>query len=285
MDQLYRTTVTTSVTVNPYLPAIPTIELIRRELCAHPVGALVETSVRQLARAIGRSAGQISDHLDRLEADGWIRRLADPAGTVIEVLRNDHPHDRSFTAPESDHVDDRFAQSDHVAPVLNPQPHPAERPPASDHADDPPLHPPIRYLHDSMQQQHGAYTRSDTTDQGPALNASEWQAIRSGSPSYSGADFERDLEKLATRDGINNPIGLIVRARSLGEPIYSQEELHARTPARAAASAPRRDTVARGRRDRRSAAAGRAANPSPVDYDALLAAIDAADAVGDDLSA
>jgi len=72
---------------------IPTIELIRRELCAAPAGALVETSVRTLARAIGRSAGQISAHLAQLEADGHIRRLSERRGTVIEVLRSDPPHD------------------------------------------------------------------------------------------------------------------------------------------------------------------------------------------------
>lgn len=72
---------------------IPTIELIRRELCAAPAGTLVETSVRALARQIGRSSGQISIHLTQLEADGHIRRLSERRGTVIEVLRSDQQHD------------------------------------------------------------------------------------------------------------------------------------------------------------------------------------------------
>lgn len=162
----------------PYLN-IPTIELIRRELCAHGVGALIETSVRRLAGAIGRSEGQISVHLNRLEADGWIRRLADHRGTVVEVLRidhaddrlaaaisTDHPHDRSFMASQSDHADDRPRVGDH--PVLTPNPDraphdrsgaPAAIEASTDHADDRSPHTPHGNNMIQDQQQQPAHAR------------------------------------------------------------------------------------------------------------------------------
>jgi hypothetical protein len=208
---------------------IPTIELIRRELCAHGAGALVVTSVRKIARATGRSAGQLSDHLDTLEEHGWIRRLADHTGTVVEVLRSDHVHDRSFSALGCDHVHDRSAKSDHPVAMPNPARHAPTLGAKSDHADDPPHTPRNGTKHDLMQQQHARATDSPVCDQAGAppapLNAGEWARILAGTPGYTQTHFAQDVLRCESRPDLDNPIALIVRARSKGEPVYSGAEL------------------------------------------------------------
>jgi hypothetical protein len=73
-----------------------TIDLVLADLCAHPVGTLIEDAVRRIAARIGRSAGAITPALKRLAADGWISYLADAHGTLIEVLRTDQTPDRSL---------------------------------------------------------------------------------------------------------------------------------------------------------------------------------------------
>jgi hypothetical protein len=103
-----------------YARPLTTKELVRRYLCGNnPVGAWIETSRRDLAAAVGRSAGQMTYHLRDLEADGWIAVASDAHGTLIEVLRSDldsdSAHDRpaerscQSDAPNGDHVTARHS--------------------------------------------------------------------------------------------------------------------------------------------------------------------------------
>jgi hypothetical protein len=103
-EQAYHGPATTTVT--DYLS---TVELVRRELCRHPAGALIDVTVRGLADAIGRGKkawGAITPALKRLEREGHIIRLVSPQGTLVEVCRSDQHVDRMFRASQSDqHVD------------------------------------------------------------------------------------------------------------------------------------------------------------------------------------
>jgi hypothetical protein len=226
--------------VAPY-GRVPTIELIRRELCAHAVGTLVETSVRKMARAIGRSAGQLSYHLDQLEADGWIRRLSDHSGTLVEVLRSDQGpdrfaadqlHDRSFRASQSDHAADRSAQP--TEPIVTPNPPRELRPlvPATDHADDPPR-PPIRKKHDHEQQQQlGArevlrQRLIAASKKNCPQAAAERVANRvlERNPDLTIAEFEQMCQTAQRRRGLENDgIGLVFHCLQNNEPLYAPKE-------------------------------------------------------------
>jgi len=102
---------------------IRTIDLVLVDLCAHPVGTLLEETRRKIGDRIGRSAGAITPALKRLAADGWISYLSDGRSTLIEVLRTDQESDRS------------------VLPTTHPAaaetaPASAEPPPPSDQAPD-----------------------------------------------------------------------------------------------------------------------------------------------------
>jgi hypothetical protein len=91
--EVYHQSATPSVA--PYGPPVPTIELVRRELCQHPVGTLLDVTVRSLAERVGRSEGGISPALKRLAADGLIDYLPTPTGGLVEVLQSDQRTDRS----------------------------------------------------------------------------------------------------------------------------------------------------------------------------------------------
>lgn len=263
-----------------------TVDLVLYELCRHPIGTLIVTSVRDLATKVGRSEGQMSKHLDRLAADGWIRRLADHAGTVVEVLRTvvgpqtiDHPHDRSFSASESDHDSDRPLNSDHPTETPSPIDARVKTEQMSDHADDPPLHPPIRYKHESHeQQQHDARALS-------IRSHPTWSALREAGAAESVADrilvtnphltiveFETMRSAAKRRSGgrTNDSIGLVFWCLQRGEKLSSSKEpSHERSERRTQSS---RTGHRRHAADRRATNIG-GAEAAPVDYAALLAEI------------
>ncbi len=77
-----------AVRINPYIPPMPTIGRLLDILWAYgPAGTLIDTSNRELAKALGRSVSMIPSLLHRLEADGHITRVTGTRGTLIEVLR------------------------------------------------------------------------------------------------------------------------------------------------------------------------------------------------------
>jgi hypothetical protein len=229
-------------TVAGYGGKVPTIELIRRELCQHPAGALVETSVRKMARAIGRSAGQLTCHLDQLEADGWIRRLSDHTGTLVEVLRSDQTDDRFDASPAPQPTDPpgpaeagMAAQSDESAQHID---HADDRPfeaSGCDHADDPPACMVDHEIHD-QQQQHDARACESTSglperrdpERPRQVFPGEWRKIRVANPSYTAADFVEELALASTRPDVRNPVRFVVGLRTRGEGVLSNAEITAR---------------------------------------------------------
>jgi hypothetical protein len=257
--------------MQPY-GTVPTIELIRRDLCAHPIGTLIATSVRRLARAVGRSAGQISDHLDRLEADGWIRRLSDHSGTVVEVLRSDQAHDRSFAALESDHGPDRLESGDHGALMPNQSSEPTASGTESDHAADPPLHPPTWMSHDLCQEEESARPRdSDSVAQEPLyqrlmahpqMRLSLAERIAQNPPGTL-AEFERDLALAGELPTIADPFFFTVARWRDGQRVAAQEPRNERRSRRQDAPyRPERPAHAQKHSARRGAADRRDARPT-----------------------
>jgi hypothetical protein len=243
-EQAYHGPATTTVT--DYLS---TVELVRRELCRHPAGALIDVTVRGLADAIGRGKkawGAITPALKRLEREGHIIRLVSPQGTLVEVCRSDQHVDRMFRASQSDqHVD----RPEEVPPAPIMASRSEETPFVSDqHVDrmfrasqsDQHVDRSLLYGTDSgwsqqQQQQDARACESEQNDRElpipPALTSSEWAKIHAAAPDYTESDLLRDLGKLATRGRIGNPIGVIITALRAGEPIYSRQELQERAAA------------------------------------------------------
>lgn len=231
-----------------YARPLTTKELIRRYLCgANPVGTWIETSVRKLAAAVGRSEGQMSYHLKALEADGWITKASDHQSTLIEVLRSDldgdSAHDRAparscpSDAPNGDHADARPGDD---------QPH--------DRAG-------VVRNHDScMQQQHARESDSAFPPDVPVVNSAVWGELCLGTPGYTAAQFAADFRALIGR-GYEPPnaIAIIVDARSKGDPIYTSDQITARAQAYRAAVAPEEEHHAEPHPARSAAAPRRAA--------------------------
>ncbi|HEU4322893.1 MAG TPA: hypothetical protein VFS21_07055 [Roseiflexaceae bacterium] len=212
------------------------LERLRRWICAHSAGTLLDVSVRQLARLVGCAAGAISPALHRLAADGLIDYLAAPSGSLVEVLvsdagAGDQVPDRPIPLPVSDQGCDRPTPADSAPPPAPRQ----QRPPSvpSDHTPD---RQPCSKEHadSSMQQQPHA----GDEDLPGGLTATEWSTIRQLAPAYTLAQLRADLAKLAARADIRHPIGLIVAALRRGEPIWGRDELRARNAVVAAQHAP-----------------------------------------------
>jgi len=235
-------------TVTDYLS---TVELVRRELCRHPVGALIDVTVRSLADAIGRGRrawGAITPALKRLEREGHIVRLVTPKGTLVEVRRSDHIADRMFDASGCDQDSDR-PPAVPATPIMASGPHePAlvgdqhadrmfDASGCDQDSDRSPLYGTDPGWIQQQQQQDARACEGNQDDQEPAapatLTKSEWSQIRAAAPVYTESDLHRDLAKLATRAGIAYPIGVIISALRSGEPIYSRQELEARAAAMA----------------------------------------------------
>ncbi|HEU4324656.1 MAG TPA: hypothetical protein VFS21_16045 [Roseiflexaceae bacterium] len=216
------------------------LERLRRWICAHPAGALLDVSVRQLARLLGCAAGAISPALHRLAADGLIDYLAAPSGSLVEVLvsdagAGDQVADQPVPLPVSDQAPDRPTPADSASPPAQREQRPpsapsdqgCDRQPGSkEHADS------------SMQQQ--PRVRDENLPGG--LTPTEWSTIRQLAPAYTLAQLRADLAKLAARADIRHPIGLIVAALRRGEPIWGRDELRARNAALAAQHAPANTT-------------------------------------------
>ncbi|HEU4328660.1 MAG TPA: hypothetical protein VFS21_36320, partial [Roseiflexaceae bacterium] len=212
------------------------LERLRRWICAHPAGELLDVSVRRLARLLGCAAGAISPALRRLAADGLIDYLAAPSGSLVEVLisdaaARDQEPDRPIPLPVSDQAPDRPTPADSAPPPAPRQQRPPSAP--SDHSPD---RQPCNKEHadSSMQQQ----PRACDEDLPGGLTATEWGTIRQLAPAYTLVQFRADLAKLAARADIRHPIGLIVAALRRGEPIWGRDELRARNAAVAAQHAP-----------------------------------------------
>ncbi|HEU4328657.1 MAG TPA: hypothetical protein VFS21_36305 [Roseiflexaceae bacterium] len=212
------------------------LERLRRWICAHPTGALLDVSVRRLARLLGCAAGAISPALHRLAADGLIDYLAAPSGSLVEVLISDagigdHIPDRPTPLPVSDQGCDRPTPADSAPPHDRHQQRPPSAP--SDHIPD--RQPGDKEHADSSMQQQ---PRAGDEDLPGGLTASEWSTIRQLAPAYTLAQLRADLAKLAARADIRHPLGLIVAALRRGEPIWGRDELRARNAAVAAQHAP-----------------------------------------------
>lgn len=168
-----------------------TIDLVLADICANPVGTLIEDAVRSIAARIGRSAGGITPALKRLAADGWISYLSDGRGTLIEVLKSDQESDRSVFS-EAPQAPADPASGCGGAPIAADQ---EEDRSASDQAPD---RSPCMVDHDLDQQQqpsrvalelHPLYQRL-TSD--PDMNESLALRVADHAPGTL-AEFEADL--------------------------------------------------------------------------------------------
>ncbi|HEU4328741.1 MAG TPA: hypothetical protein VFS21_36725 [Roseiflexaceae bacterium] len=212
------------------------LERLRRWICAHPAGALLDVSVRRLARLVGCAAGAISPALHRLAADGLIDYLAAPSGSLVEVLvsdagASDQILDRPLLVGGGDHAPDRLTPADSASPPTKRQQRPSSAP--SDHTPD--RHPGTKEHADSNMQQQ---PHAGDEDLPGGLTPTEWGTIRQLAPAYTLAQLRADLAKLAARADIRHPIGLIVAALRRGEPIWGRDELRARNTAVTAQHAP-----------------------------------------------
>lgn len=95
--------------MTPYATIPGRVLLYLQDRC--PSGGTIQIGVRAMATAIGCSAGSISPAYATLEADGYIRRIPGGGGSLIEVLSPDQMTDR----PIPDQSSDRLAQSDQSA--------------------------------------------------------------------------------------------------------------------------------------------------------------------------
>lgn len=211
----------------PYYPQTPTIELVRRELCAHGVGAFVEDAVRHIASRIGRSAGAISPALKRLAADGWISYLSDGRGTLIEVLKSDQETDRSLVPdapPAAAEIAAGWAESPHEIDQATDR---LQGDPVSDQSPD----------RSACMDDHDLSLNSSSSTRAP-LEKNDWSGL-----AIAGADFvpiaalekagiTPDLVMLAdakmqTRSEYDRPTQIRVLFRSLltHQPIYSAAEI------------------------------------------------------------
>lgn len=222
---------------------VPLIEVVRRWLCQHPVGTLITTSVRKLARAVGRprSTGAITPVLNTLEADGWIARDADGEGTVIEVKRSDPSMDHPVGAPQGAQpiaTQSAAMQGDQLIDRLAPAPEGdqlIDRPACMDDHD----------LNQHKQQQHacGVTKKATASPNKPAwFPPDRWQRCVATAPTFTAEQAQTLAAKIATRHGtrhhVHSPCGLIETHLRTGEPILSLSEIQAQAAAIAAQFAP-----------------------------------------------
>jgi hypothetical protein len=166
----------------------------------------------------------------------------------------------AFSAPKGDHQDDPLpAEADSASQCT-------EVPQQGDHPSDPSI-----LMSPDMPPQHGVCPADEELP--PVVPGSNWplpwQQIRQANPGYTHAAFFADLRKAESRKGINitDPLAVVVSAKLRGEPVYSLEELHARSAAGAAGArqGPQPDLARRPGRCRGAAAPPRVpvAQPPP----------------------
>lgn len=229
---------------------VKTIELIRQYVCSHPVGTLIMTSVRRLARAVGRpgSTSAMTKILSQLETDGWLMYTADDRGTIIEVRQSDHVHDQSAPCYVQLDMLDTAAQSPEIQ---NSTDHAHDRSApreAPDHAHDRSVcieegarvrDPEITM---QQQQQHGVPVSFFSTDCPTYCRTGWWQAYIQLDPTFNEPRLSELLKKCASRDNtphhINSPFGLVKRHLQTGEPILSLAEIRQQAAEVAALFAP-----------------------------------------------
>lgn len=249
------------MTATYYARPLTTKELIRRYVCAtNAVGTWIETSVRQLARAVGRSEGQMSYHLKALARDGWFDVFSDHTGTLIEVLRSDvdgdSAHDRengrscASDAPKRDHVaahESRDLAHDRAYVLRKSQ------------------------NLDQQQQCAGDSSFSFSGDQAlyqrlmaePTMNPQLAQRIAQHPPGTL-AEFTIDLAAASRQLSVNTPFWCVVSCWRDGQRFTTREEVSHAAPAQSTtggAPATQRDPAGRSRRSGYSDRARRGASP------------------------
>lgn len=258
----YSTTVTPTVTFNPYLP-LPGRVLEVLGLYG-PAGTAIETCNRDLARAAGCSAGAIPAALRTLEADGHIERVTSPRGSLIVVTDRSGMADRSVAASESDQrILDRPIAPPPATPNETPD-RPTARTDDRSVMADPPHTPLYGISTIAQQQQHGG--REALWKALKAAGAADRVAaeILAKNPDLTVAVFEQlrqDGRRRGNRQSPNS-IGLVLWCLQHGEPLHGPKEArHAATHQRGAPAH----------------RAERSAPPAPaVDYTSLLDEIRAA---------
>lgn len=269
MNHSTTTPATGSVTFNPYLPAIGRVyEVLQR----WSIGGQIECTNRDLADAAGlRSAGHIPAMLRQLERDGLIVRVASAKGTLIELIpESDQPGIASGCDPESDQTDG-VATRDQASAVEIAR---------SAMTDPPPAPPHMVLTQDSMQQQqqHARDRKPNISEQERdprialmqefnVLPRSITEILRRR-PEIRGDEITAKGRSSQTRTDIDAP-RLLTHCLLNNEPLYSQEELHAR---QAATRAPAAGVAAH--RSQRPAADARPRRPAadPAFLDQIRAA-------------
>lgn len=246
-------------------------------------GETIQIVNRDLAIAAQCSAGSIPTILRTLERDGWIERVTSTQGSLVLLV--DQSLDRAARAERRSTFDriparsnvDRAEVADSAPPCdLTPSDPISFRITESGDPETDPPHTPHKEFNTCMLQQHAAGEKPNISEQEALLRQiGVWpekvRAILAARPSLREAEIRTSWQAAQSRTDIADPLRLLTHCLLTNEPIYSQEELHARqTTTRKPAA-----NVAPHQRERSSGAERRHAH-STVDYDAFLAQIRAA---------